>query len=399
MNQEVVILSAARTPIGSFLGSLKHLKAPKLGAITIEEALKRSHIPRELVDECLMGCVLTAGVGQAPARQATLFAGLPPSVCATTINRVCGSGLKTIMLASQILQCGDARVVIAGGMESMSNSPYLLAKAREGYKMGPEKLIDSMILDGLWDVYHDFHMGNAAELCVKEKSFSREAQDAFSKKSYERAISSIQSKLFEDEIVPVNITPPKSTESLYLSQDEEPMRVNFERFAHLKPVFDKQGTITAANSSSLSDGASALVLTTAKAAQEFVSSYGSKPLARVVAHASFATAPEWFTIAPVGAIQKLLKIANLSIDAIDYFEINEAFAVVALACMKELGLSDERVNIKGGAVALGHPIGASGSRIVTTLLYTLIQKKARYGIATACIGGGEASAILIERCV
>lgn len=390
MEMETVILSAVRTPIGAFQGALKEYSAPQLGAICVRESVKRAKVSLSAIDECLMGCVLTGGLGQAPARQAALFAELPNTVGCTTVNRVCGSGVKTLMLGAQAIQCGDAQVVVAGGMESMTRAPYLLDKAREGYRMGPGKLTDSLILDGLWDVYHNFHMGNAAELCAKEKDFSREIQDEYAKQSYLRAQNAVANRLFANEIVPVEVRMGK--EKKLLDSDEGPQKAKLDRLGELRPAFDPKGTITAANASSLSDGASALVL----CSRQYADQTKLRPLARVVAQASHAQAPEWFTTAPVGAIQKLLEKAKLSVKDIDLFEINEAFAVVSLACIKELGLSPEKVNLRGGAVALGHPIGASGARIVTTLLHALIAEKKRYGIATLCIGGGEASALLIE---
>jgi len=390
--KEVVVVSAVRTPIGAYLGALKEYSAPQLGAVVVKEAVQQSGVPLPEIDECLMGNVLSAGVGQAPARQAALFAGLPHSVRCTTVNRVCGSGLKTVMLAAQMIQSGDAEVVVAGGMESMSRAPYLLDKAREGYRMGHGKLIDAMIHDGLWDVYHNNHMGDSAELCAAEKKISRSDQDAYAKRSYERALSSIESGKFSKEIVPVSVTSGKEKKNL--EKDEEPFRAKLEKFPDLKPAFKKEGTITAANASSLSDGAAALVL----CSRDYANQKGLKPLARIIAQESFAREPEWFTLAPVGAIQKLLKKAGKTISEIDLFEINEAFSVVALGCIRELGIAEDKVNIRGGAVALGHPIGASGSRILVTLIHSLLAEKKRYGVASLCIGGGEASALLVEAC-
>lgn len=388
--KEVFILSAVRTPIGAFLGSLKEVPAPKLGAAAIQAAVARAGIAQELVEECLMGCVLPAGLGQAPARQASLFAGLPQSVRATTINRVCGSGLKAVMLGAQIIQSNDAEIVVAGGMENMSRAPYLLEKGREGYRMGNGKVIDSMIWDGLWDPYGDTHMGNCGELCAKEKKITREEQDRFALQSYQRAHDAIKTGKFSQEIIPVDISDRSGPKQF--TQDEEPARANLEKFSQLRPAFSKDGTITAANASSLSDGASALVL----ASSTISKSHHLKPLARVVAQASHAQAPEWFTTAPVGAVQKLLKKANLSVGDVDLFEINEAFSVVALQCAKDLGITEDKVNVHGGAVALGHPIGASGARILTTLVHALHTHRKRWGVAAICIGGGEASAVLVE---
>lgn len=390
--KEVVILSAQRTAIGAFLGSLKDISAPKLGAVAIQAAVKRSGVSLEEIEECLMGSVLTAGVGQAPARQATLFAGLPQSVRATTLNRVCGSGLRTVMWGSQIIQCGDAEVVAAGGMESMSRAPYLLDKAREGYRLGNGKLIDSMVHDGLWDVYNNLHMGDCAELCSKERKISRGEQDQFALESYQKAQAAVSQGKFSDETIGVEVTVGK--EKKIFDKDEEPFKAKLDKLGDLKPAFQKEGTITAGNASSLSDGASALILASA----DFAKKRGLRPLAKVIAQANHAQAPEWFTTAPVGSIQKVLQRANLKPSDIDLYEINEAFSVVSLACIKELGLDPNKVNIRGGAVALGHPIGASGARILTTLIHSLKSEGKRYGVASLCIGGGEASALLVEAC-
>lgn len=390
--KEVVVVSAVRTPIGAYLGALKEHSAPQLAAFAVKEAARQSGVVLADIDECLMGNVLSAGLGQAPARQAAVFGGLPNSVRCTTINRVCGSGLKTVMLASQMIQLGDAEVVLAGGMESMSRAPYLLDKAREGYRMGHGKLIDAMIHDGLWDVYHNNHMGDSAELCAFEKKISRADQDAFAKASYQRALSATESGKFKTEIVSVPYTEGKEKKNL--ERDEEPFRAKLDKFGDLKPAFKKEGTVTAANASSLSDGAAAMML----CSLDYAKKHGLKPLAKIVAQESYAREPEWFTLAPVGAIQKLLKKAGKKTSDIDLFEINEAFSVVALGCMRELGLDEARVNIRGGAVALGHPIGASGTRILVTLIHTLRQEKKKLGVASLCIGGGEASAVLVEAC-
>jgi acetyl-CoA C-acetyltransferase len=389
--KDVVIVSAARTPIGAFQGRLATVPAPRLGALVIEEAVKRAGIQKNDVDEVIMGNVLTAGVGQAPARQAALFAGLPEAVTCMTINKVCGSGLKAVMLAAQAIQCGDAEVVVAGGMESMSNTPYLLDKARTGYRMGHGQLTDSMIKDGLWDVYNDFHMGHAAELCAKECDIHRDAQDMFARLSYERAQQSIREGRFKDEVVPVTLTDKKG--DVVVAEDEEPGKANFEKMATLKPAFQKDGTVTAANASKINDGAAALVVMSAEKAKEL----GVKPLVRIVAQASSARKPEWFTIAPIDAIQKVLKKADLKLDDVDLFEVNEAFAVVSLAAANQLNIPSEKLNIHGGAIALGHPIGASGARILTTLLYAMRRHGKKRGMAAICIGGGEASALIVER--
>lgn len=390
--KEVVVVSAVRTPIGAYLGSLKEHSAPQLAAFAVKEAARQASVVPSEIDECLVGNVLSAGLGQAPARQAAIFGGLPNSVRCTTINRVCGSGLKTVMLGSQMIQTGDAQVVLAGGMESMSRAPYLLDKAREGYRMGHGKLIDAMIHDGLWDVYHNSHMGDSAELCASEKKISRADQDAYAKASYQRALSAIEAGKFKSEIVPVSYTEGK--EKKLLERDEEPFRAKLDKFGDLKPAFKKEGTVTAANASSLSDGAAALML----CSSDYAKKHGLKPLAKIVAQESFAREPEWFTLAPVGAIQKLLQKAGKKTTDIDLYEINEAFSVVALGCIRELGLNENKVNIRGGAVALGHPIGASGTRILVTLIHALRQENKKWGVASLCIGGGEASALLVEAC-
>jgi acetyl-CoA C-acetyltransferase len=390
--QEVVIVAGCRTPIGSFEGALSPLSATQLGAIVVEEAVNRAGLQKDDVNEVIMGCILTAGLGQAPARQAALFAGLPDSVECMTINKVCGSGLKAVMLASQAIMLGDADVIVAGGMESMSNAPYLLDKARAGYRMGHAQLIDSMIKDGLWDVYNDFHMGNAGEVCAKECSVPREAQDDFSIMSYQRALDAQKNSRFKDEIVPVKITGRRG-EVTTVSEDEEPGKVKFEKIRTLKPAFQKDGTITAANASKINDGAAAVVVMS----REKAKTLGIKPLAKVVGFASSAKKPEWFTTAPADVIPKVLKKVGLTLNDVDLFEINEAFAVVNLAVNKILGLDTSKVNVNGGAVALGHPIGASGARILVTLLYAMKQRDARRGLAGICIGGGEASALIIDR--
>ncbi len=389
--QEAIIVSACRTPIGSFGGSLSSIPATKLGAIVIEEALKRANVSKDAVDEVIMGNVLTAGEGQAPARQAAIFAGLPASVVCMTVNKVCGSGMKAIMLGAQAIQLGDAEIVVAGGMESMSNTPYLLERARDGYKMGNAELVDSMIKDGLWDVYNNFHMGNAAELCAKECAVPRQAQDEFAILSYKRAQASQAQGRFKDEIVKVGI-PQKKGDLVFVEEDEDPKKTNFEKIPTLKPAFQKDGTVTAANSSKINDGAAAVVLMSAGKAK----SLGLKGLARIIASSSTAKKPEWFTTAPADVIPKVLKKANLTLNEIDLFEINEAFAVVTLAVNKILGIDVNKVNVNGGAVALGHPIGASGARIVVTLIHALGQRKLSRGLAAICIGGGEASGMILE---
>ncbi len=386
-----VIVSAVRTPIGAFLGSLSELPAPRLGAIAIREAIRRAGIEPSMVDEVIMGNVLTAGVGQAPARQAAIFAGLPEHVPCMTINKVCGSGLKAVMLADQIIRCGDAEIVVAGGQESMSNAPYLLPKARSGLRMGHAQLIDSMIHDGLWDVYNQFHMGDAAELCASTCNIPREEQDEYAILSYRRALEAQAQGYFADEIVPVTYERPNG-QTVTIDTDEEPSKVRFEKIPHLKPVFRPNGTVTAANASSIDDGAAALVVMS----EQRAAALGLQPLARIVAHGSVAQRPEWFTTAPIEGIQHVLKKAGLPLEDIDLFEINEAFAVVALVAQRQLNIPLDKLNVHGGAVALGHPIGASGARILTTLLYALRRYRKRYGMAAICIGGGEASALIVE---
>lgn len=387
---DVVLTAAARTPIGSFQGALSSVPGVDLGAAVIRPVVERSGLKPDDIDEVLMGMVLSAGVGQAPARQAALGAGLPTCVPCTTINKVCGSGLKTVMLAQQAIAGGDMNVAVAGGMESMSLAPYILPNARSGYRMGPGKLVDAMIHDGLWDPFGDSSMGDYGDLCAGEKDFTREAQDAYSIRSYERAIAAQQSGHFEDEIVSIDVAVKRKT--LTVSQDEEPSRFLPEKIPNLRPAFSPEGTVTAANASKISDGAAAVVLMNRDQADQ----KGIPVLAKIVASASFAQQPEWFTTAPVQAIQKALQKANLAVSDIDLFEINEAFAVVAMAAISELKLDEERVNVHGGAISLGHPIGCSGARILVTLVHALRQQNKRYGCASLCIGGGEAVAMIIE---
>jgi acetyl-CoA C-acetyltransferase len=386
-----VILRGARTPIGTFLGSLADISAPNLGAIAISAALERSGVKPDEVDEAFMGCVLTAGVGQAPARQAVIGAGLPVSVPCTTINKVCGSGMKAVISAAQAIMLGDAGTVVAGGMESMSNAPYLLSRARTGYKMGNGELIDEMIKDGLWDVYNDFHMGIAAELCAVECAVPREAQDEFSIRSFKLANESIDNGAFKSEIAPVSVT--KGKEIVEVSEDENPRKVKYDKIPTLKPVFKKDGTVTAANASSINDGAAALIVTE----EAIAKSHNWKPSARILGYSSHAQEPAKFTTAPVHSIKSVLKRAKMTLADIDLFEVNEAFAVVALATQNSLGIPLEKLNVLGGAIALGHPIGASGARIIITLLNALERQNKQIGLASICIGGGEATSIIIER--
>jgi len=385
------IISAARTPIGSLLGSLQDLSAPQLGAVAIRAAVERAGIAGEHVDEVIMGNVLSGGVGQAPARQATIFAGLPKSVHAMTINKVCGSGLKAVMLADQAIRTGDANVVVAGGQESMTNAPHAMLDSRKGVKFGNARMVDLMQWDGLWDVYNQVPMGDAAELCASECAITRDMQDTFTIDSYTRAQKAIADGWFTQEIAPVTVKGRKG--DIVVDTDEEPGRVIFEKIPTLKPTFKKDGTVTAANASSINDGAAALVV----ASESAVKSHGLKPMARIVAQASFAQDPLWFTTSPVTAIERVVAKAGLTLADIDLFEINEAFAVVVLAAEQKLGLDHGKVNVAGGAVALGHPIGASGARVLVTLLHGLQRTGGRYGLATLCIGGGEASAVVVER--
>lgn len=382
----VYILSGARTPNGSFMGSLSSLSAPKLGAVAISAALKKAELSPASVDEVFMGNVVTAGVGQAPARQAAIFAGLPESVPCTTINKVCGSGLKTIITGAQTIKAGDNNLVVAGGMENMSQAPHLLMNSRNGFKFGEATMKDSMQWDGLWDVYSNRGMGNCAEEAAA-KYATREEQDNFSIESFKRAQAAIKDGIFDREIAAVTIKGPKG--DTVVSVDEGPGKANFEKMPALKPAFDKNGTITAANASTINDGAAAIVLGSEK--------YKAQAKFKIVGYASHAQNPTWFTTAPAEAMNKALANANLKLDQIDLFEINEAFALVTLAAMKDLKLDHNKVNIYGGGVSLGHPIGASGTRIVVTLMTAMENKKAKYGMAGICIGGGEALSLIIER--
>jgi acetyl-CoA C-acetyltransferase len=390
--KEIVILGGARTPIGSFLGSLSSLTAPKLGSIAIKCAMENSGVRPEQVEQVIMGNVLQAAVGQAPARQAGIGAGIPVTSGAVTINKVCGSGLKAVMYAANDIRCGEYDLAVAGGMESMSNAPYALTQARTGYRMGNGKMIDVMIHDGLWDPYGDKHMGTCAESCVSKYEFTREAQDAYSLESYRRAQEAVKNGSFRKEIAVVQIEGKKGTTSVV--DDEEPFAAPLDKMGKLKPAFVKDGgTVTAANSSKINDGASALIVTSA----EYAQAKGLKPMARIIAQATAAHEPEWFTTAPGKAIDIVLKRANLTVDDIDLFEINEAFAAVAMAAMKDVGIPHEKMNVHGGAVALGHPIGSSGSRILVTLLHAMEQRNVQRGLVGICIGGGEAAAMIVER--
>ena len=388
--KEVYIVAAVRTAIGSFGGSLASFTATQLGGFTIKAALEKAGLKPNQVEEVLMGNVLSAGLGQAPATQATKFAGLP-DIPSTTVNKVCASGMKTIMLAAQSIASGDKDIIVAGGMESMSNVPFYLDKARNGYKLGHGQLTDGLIKDGLWDVYNDYHMGSAAELCATDCHISREDQDAYAVMSYERSQKAIIDGRFKDEVVPVEIKDRKGNVTLF-NTDEEPANVKFDKIAGLRPVFKKDGTVTAANASTLNDGAAAVVLMSKEKADEL----GIKPLAKVLAFADAQQAPEWFTTAPSKAIPLALNKAGKQINEIDAFEINEAFSVVSLANNQALGLNPDKVNINGGAVSLGHPLGASGARIIVTLIHVLQQNNGKIGVAGICNGGGGASAMVIE---
>lgn len=388
---DIVILSAARTPVGAFQGALAGLPAHALGSRALSAAFERAGVTADQIQQVNMGCVLPAGQGQAPARQAALGAGCPPATGALTLNKVCGSGMRAVMIAANDLRCGDFQLVAAGGMESMSQAPFLAAGVRDGLRLGHGKLVDSMIHDGLWDPYNDVHMGNCAEICAAEYKVSREEQDAYSLESYTRAQAATEKGLFAEEIVPVTVKGRKG--DTVVDRDEEPFKVDLSRMSTLKPAFQKDGTVTAANASKINDGAAALVLTTASQAAQL----GARPLARIVAHASLAQRPEWFTTAPVGAVRVVLERAGLKAADIDLWEVNEAFAVVAIVFIRELGLHAQRVNVRGGAVALGHPIGSSGARILVTLLHALREQGKRLGCAAICIGGGEATAMVVER--
>jgi acetyl-CoA C-acetyltransferase len=385
------LVGAARTPIGGFLGALSSLDAPALGAAAARAALARAGVAPELVEQVIMGNVIGAGLGQAPARQVGLGAGLPTSHAALTVNKVCGSGLMAVALAAQAIWLDETDVAVAGGMESMSRAPYLLPQARTGHRLGHGPIVDAMILDGLWDPYNDFHMGSAAERCAREHDVSRAAQDAYAAESYHRAQAAIAAGAFTDEIAPIEV--PGRRGPMVVDTDEGPARIDFERLPTLKPAFERDGTITAANASTIADGAAAVVVASDRACAH----HGLTPRARIVATATAGRAPAEFPIAPVDATRRVLERASLTAGDIDLYEINEAFAVVALACMRALGLDHAGVNVHGGAIALGHPIGASGTRVLVTLLHALEQRGLRRGLATLCLGGGEAIAMVIDR--
>jgi acetyl-CoA C-acetyltransferase len=390
MSNEILLAGGVRTPIGSFGGAISAVPAPVLGSTAIKGAIRRAAVPADQIDEVIFGNVLSAGLGQNVGRQAAIGAGLSPAVGATTVNKVCGSSLKAVMMAAQAIKTGDANVIVAGGTENMSSAPYLLLKARNGYRMGNGEVVDSMIRDGLWDVYNNVHMGTCGDRCAEKFQFTRQQQDDFAVASFKRVIEAQQKGMFAEEIVPVEVSSRQGTTTV--DRDEGPTRFNEEKLRSLQPAFGKTGTVTAGNASSINDGAAAVVVLSGKKAGEL----GVKPQARVLGYATFSREPEWFTLAPIGAIAKLMEQLKLNVIDVDLFEINEAFAVVPMAAMSELGIPHDKVNVHGGAVALGHPIGASGARVLVTLLEALKQRHGRIGIASLCIGGGEAVALAVQ---
>jgi acetyl-CoA C-acetyltransferase len=392
---DIVIISAVRTPIGKFQGSLSDIPAPKLGAIAVREAVSRAKVDPAKVDECIMGNVVSAGLGQNPARQAALFGGLQDTVGAMTINKVCGSGLKAVGLAAQAIQTGNAEVVVAGGMESMTNAPYLLPNARKGYRLGNGQIVDSMVHDGLWEIYNDYHMGNTGENVAEKYGITREEQDEFALNSHKKAIAAWKECRFKSQVVPVELpAKKKGAAPVMFDKDESPREdTTIEALRSLKPAFKKDGTVTAGNAPGVNDGAAAVVVTTYKKAKEL----GAEPLARIVAQATSGVDPKWVMMAPVGAVQKIWQKTGWKNEDVDLYELNEAFAVQALGVMRELKLDPSKVNVNGGAVALGHPIGASGARVLVTLLYEMARRDAKKGIAALCLGGGNAVAMAVER--
>ena len=390
--QNVVIAAAKRTPVGAFQGSISSVSGPDLGAKVIGGILEETMLDPTSVNEVIMGNVLAAGLGQAPARQAALESGLPDTVECITMNKMCGSAIKATMLATPAIQVGDADIIIAGGFENMSQAPYLLSKGRDGYRLGHGELIDSMITDGLWDVYNDTHMGNCAEICARDRHYSKEDQNDFAKESYTRALDAQKTGAFNDEIIAVDVMDRKRN-TVTVNIDEEPGRANFDKMDKLRPAFEKDGTVTAGNASKINDGAAGVLLISETKAIEL----GFTPLVRIISQASAAQEPEWFTTAPIKAISKVLEKVGMEVADIDLWEINEAFAPVAMAVMDDFNLDHSKVNVNGGAIALGHPIGASGARILTTLIYALKSRDVTTGLATLCIGGGEASAMIVER--
>jgi acetyl-CoA C-acetyltransferase len=392
---DVVIISGCRTPVGKFQGSLSDFSAPKLGAIVIREAVKRANIDPKLVDECIMGNVVSAGLGQNPARQAAIFGGLAPETGAMTINKVCGSGLKSVALAAQAVQTGNSSIVVAGGMESMTNAPYLLPQARKGYRLGNSTIVDSMVHDGLWDVYNDYHMGITGENVAEKYSITREEQDEFALNSHRKAVAAIKECRFKAQVVPVELpAKKKGVAPVIFDKDEGPREdTTIEILRALKPAFKKDGTVTAGNAPGVNDGAAAVVVTSAQKAKEL----GATPMARIVAQATSGVEPKWVMMAPVGAVQKIWQKTGWKKDDVDLYELNEAFSVQALGVIRELGLDINKVNVNGGAVAIGHPIGASGTRVLVTLIYEMIRRDVRRGIAALCLGGGNAVAMAVER--
>jgi len=392
---DVVIISGCRTAVGKFQGALSDFSAPQLGAIAVREAVKRANIDPKLVDECIMGNVISAGLGQNPARQAAIFGGLPPEVGAMTVNKVCGSGLKSVALAAQAIQTGNSSVVVAGGMESMTNAPYLLPQARKGYRLGDAKIIDSMVHDGLWDVYNDYHMGITGENVAEKHSITREEQDQFALNSHRKAVAAMKECRFKSQIVPVEIPAKKKGGApTIFDRDESPREdTTIEILRSLKPAFKKDGTVTAGNAPGVNDAAAAVVVTSPRRAEEL----GAKPMVRIVAQATSGVEPKWVMLAPVGAVRTIWQKTGWKPEDVDLYELNEAFSVQALGVMKELGLDPNKVNVNGGAVAIGHPIGASGARVLVTLIYEMIRRDVRRGIAALCLGGGNAVAMAVER--
>jgi acetyl-CoA C-acetyltransferase len=392
---DVVIISGVRTPVGKFQGSLSDFTAPQLGAVVVREAVKRAAIDPKQVDECIMGNVVSAGLGQNPARQAAIFGGLPPEVGAMTVNKVCGSGLKAVALAAQAIQTGNSNVVVAGGMESMTNAPYLLPQARKGYRLGNGQLIDSMVHDGLWDIYNDYHMGLTGENVAEKYGITREEQDEFALNSHRKAVSAINECRLKSQIVPIELPAKKKGAAPVLFEKDESPRADttIEILRALKPAFKKDGTVTAGNAPGVNDGAAAVVVTSAVAAKEL----DAKPMVRIVAQATSGVDPKWVMMAPVGAVRKIYDKTGWKNDDVDLYELNEAFSVQALGVMRELGLDPNKVNVNGGAVAIGHPIGASGARVLVTLIYEMIRRDVHRGIAALCLGGGNAVAMAVER--
>jgi acetyl-CoA C-acetyltransferase len=392
---QVVIISGCRTPVGKFQGSLSDLSATQLGAVVVREAVKRAGIEPAQVDECIMGNVISAGLGQNPARQAAIYGGLAPEVSAMTVNKVCGSGLKAVALAAQAIQTGNSSVVVAGGMESMTNAPYLLPQARKGYRLGDAQIIDSMVRDGLWDVYNDYHMGITGENVAEKYGITREEQDEFAVNSHRKAVSAIKECRFKSQVVPVELpAKKKGAAPVIFDKDESPREdTTIEILRSLKPAFKKDGTVTAGNAPGVNDGAAAVVVTSAATAKIL----GSKPMVRIVAQASSGVEPKWVMMAPVTAVRKLWEKTGWKNEDVDLYELNEAFSVQALGVMRELGLNPEKVNVNGGAVAIGHPIGASGARVLVTLIYEMIRRDVHRGIAALCLGGGNAVAMAVER--